>query len=74
MVEGNMARVRGEVFEFEDFAGYNFGVDMDSGAATLSIKFRVANPDQGLDMAKRLEEIRTKGISSASEGHLPISG
>lgn len=74
MPEGNTARVRGEIFEFEDFAGYNFGVDMDSGAATLSIKFKVADPNQGLNMAKRLEEIRTKGISSASEGHQPISG
>ena len=74
MVEGNTARVRGEVFEFEDFAGYNFGVDADSGAATLSIKFKVNNPEQGLEMAKRLEDIRLKGVSGASEGFRPSSG
>ena len=68
MAEGNTARVRGEVFEFEDFAGYTFGVDSDSGAATLSIKFGVGDPQKGFDMVKRLEAIRTKGISGVSEG------
>jgi len=66
MAEGNTARVRGEVFEFEDFAGYNFGVDSDSGAATLSIKFAVADPEKGLEMVKRLEQIRMKGVSGLS--------
>ncbi len=74
MAEVNTARVRGEVFEFEDFAGYNFGVDADSGAATLSIKFNVADPEKGLEMVKRLEDIRMKGVSGVSVGAQSLSG
>jgi len=74
MPESNTARVRGEVFEFEDFAGYNFGVDSDSGAAKLAIKFNVADPERGLEMVKRLEAIRMKGVSSLSKTPQAISG
>jgi hypothetical protein len=66
MSETNTARVCGEVFEFGDFAGYEFGVDADNGAATIALKFKAFSPEDGLTIAQRLEVIRMKGIPGAS--------
>ena len=62
MEEKNSATVRGEDFEFEEFAGYEFGVDADGTSATVAVKFKVL-PEEGLKMAQRLEAIRTKVVS-----------
>lgn len=66
MDEKNTARIRGEVFEFGRYAGYTFGIGED-GTATIAVKYNVSDPLLGLKIAKRLEDIRQKAISSASE-------